>query len=165
MLSKAFSWKLTFCFPVSKKRLSGLVRQKLFRGLRITKLVRWAHKPFASKKYLVLTTTGRRTGREHCVILPYVESKGTFFVVSGYFYKSDWVKNILKNPSVKVKLNHRELQARAHLAEEESIRMMVAENYVKKTYPKFLKIMFGKRIERRFFKEALKRPVIEIGTI
>lgn len=49
----------------------------------------------------VLVTTGRKTGKEHAVEIRVVYHKGKFYF-SRRNPDSDWLKNSLKNPNVKI---------------------------------------------------------------
>jgi deazaflavin-dependent oxidoreductase (nitroreductase family) len=57
------------------------------------------------KPTLLLTTTGRRTGRLHTVPLPYLADGDTMIVIgsaSGAERHPDWVLNLIANPRVTV---------------------------------------------------------------
>src|SRR5712671_976820 len=63
---------------------------------------------FLNRNTLVLTTRGRKTGRESSVPLYYVEDGGKFYVV-GSFGGSDtppgWYRNLVANPDVTVEVS------------------------------------------------------------
>jgi len=63
------------------------------------------------KSTLVLTTTGRRTGRPRATPVNYWEAGGVFYVVSGRGTFSDWYHNLVANPQVEVQVGRRHLKA------------------------------------------------------
>ena len=61
-----------------------------------------------SKRLLMLTHTGRKSGQPRYAVLEVARHdhpSGTFFVPAAYGRKADWYLNLLKNPEVTV--NHR----------------------------------------------------------
>ncbi len=56
---------------------------------------------------LLLTTTGRKTGRQHVTPLQYEETDGLIYVVSARGQKADWFQNILADPRVRVQVKSR----------------------------------------------------------
>jgi deazaflavin-dependent oxidoreductase (nitroreductase family) len=70
------------------------------------------------KVCLILTTTGRRTGRPHSVALDYVEADGRIYIFTGYGARSDWYRNVLAWPEVIVQLGRRRLRGRARPLED-----------------------------------------------
>jgi deazaflavin-dependent oxidoreductase (nitroreductase family) len=54
-------------------------------------------------KFLMLEHTGRRSGQPRHVVLEVVDREpGSMFLVSGYGRTSEWLRNILVNPKVRV---------------------------------------------------------------
>ncbi|MFQ5911156.1 MAG: nitroreductase family deazaflavin-dependent oxidoreductase [Thermoplasmata archaeon] len=52
---------------------------------------------------ITLETQGRKTGRSHRVVLPvYLVSSHRMFVVSSYGRRSDWLRNVLASPNVRI---------------------------------------------------------------
>jgi len=51
---------------------------------------------------VVLTSIGRRTGLPRQTLLPCGRRDGEIVVVSTYGWRSDWIRNLRKNPQVKV---------------------------------------------------------------
>jgi deazaflavin-dependent oxidoreductase (nitroreductase family) len=62
-------------------------------------LARHARLPFA-----YLTTTGRRSGQPHRIEIWFAVEGGTVYLLSGGRDRSDWVRNLLVNPSVTIEL-------------------------------------------------------------
>jgi deazaflavin-dependent oxidoreductase (nitroreductase family) len=68
--------------------------------------------------WVVLTTRGRRTGLPREVLLPCRRIENDVVVLSAYGRRSDWVRNLVTNPSVSVTCNGGERSARAEVIEE-----------------------------------------------
>ena len=62
---------------------------------------------------LLLTTTGRVTGRKHVTPLQYEQLDGLFYVASARGSKADWYCNILANPEVTVEIAGKVFSAHA----------------------------------------------------
>jgi deazaflavin-dependent oxidoreductase (nitroreductase family) len=74
-------------------------------------------------KPLLLTTIGRKTGRERTVVLPYFESSdGRIAVVGsrgGLPTDPHWARNLCARPDARVHRDRREQRVHAHLAQGE----------------------------------------------
>jgi len=85
------------------------------------------------ESYCYLTTTGRVTGNPHEIEIWFALKYNTIYLLSGNMDRSDWVKNLLKNPSVTVQVAGKTFDATARLVtdkqEEMSARNMVADKY------------------------------------
>lgn len=78
----------------------------------------------ADEAYCYLTTTGRVTGKPHQIEIWFGLKDNTIYLLSGGMDRSDWVKNLLKNPSVKVRIGKRTFKAIARLVKDEQEEMM-----------------------------------------
>lgn len=58
--------------------------------------------------YLYLTTIGRKTGLEREIEIWFVQVGECYYLLSGGFENSDWVKNILANASVSVRVGSKD---------------------------------------------------------
>jgi len=87
----------------------------------------------AEESYCYLTTTGRVTGNPHEIEIWFGLKDDTIYLLSGNMDRSDWIKNLLKNPSVTVRIADQTFNATARLVtdkqEEMSARNMVADKY------------------------------------
>ena len=85
-----------------------------------------------AEDYCYLTTTGRVTGNPHEIEIWFGLNDTTLYLMSGDG-KSDWVKNLRKNPSVAVRIAKHTFSATARLVidekEETMARYMLAEKY------------------------------------
>jgi deazaflavin-dependent oxidoreductase (nitroreductase family) len=69
-------------------------------------------------QYLYLTTTGRTTGLPREIEIWFVEYQGKLYVLAEHFHKTQWVKNIGRNPRVRVRLGQSEFEATARALDE-----------------------------------------------
>ena len=75
-------------------------------------------KDYSKVKFLYLTTTGRKTGQPREIEIWFVQSEGRFYILAEHFHKAQWVKNILRNPSVRVRIEDRDFEATARVLDE-----------------------------------------------
>ena len=62
---------------------------------------------------LLLTTTGRKTGREHITPLQFEQVGDSYYVGSARGKRADWFRNILVNPNVVVEIEGNKIPAHA----------------------------------------------------
>ena len=65
--------------------------------------------------WVLLTTRGRKTGLPREVLLPCVRAGDEIIVISTYGWRSDWIRNLRKNPTVQVTCAGRRRRARAEV--------------------------------------------------
>ena len=86
-----------------------------------------------AEDYCYLTTTGRVTGNPHEIEIWFGLNDITLYLLSGGMDKSDWVKNLLKDSSVTVRIAKHTFTGTARLVkdakEETMARYMLAEKY------------------------------------
>lgn len=73
-------------------------------------------------EYLYLTTLGRITGEPREIEIWFVESKGNFYILAEHFHDAQWVKNIARNPRVRVRLGDQQFEATARVLDSERDR-------------------------------------------
>jgi deazaflavin-dependent oxidoreductase (nitroreductase family) len=87
----------------------------------------------AGEDYCYLTTTGRVSGRPHEIEIWFGAQGTGIYLLSGGRDQSDWVKNLLKEPYVTVRIAKQHFNGVARLVkdeqEETSARYMLAEKY------------------------------------
>jgi deazaflavin-dependent oxidoreductase (nitroreductase family) len=89
----------------------------------------------AREQFCYLTTIGRSTGKRHTIEIWFaLSSTGkTLYMLSGGRDRSDWVKNIRRNPSVEVRIADVVLGGSARFVEgeteEETARRLVVAKY------------------------------------
>ena len=83
--------------------------------------------------YCYLTTAGRVTGKPHEIEIWFGLHGSTLYLLSGGMEKSDWVKNSLKDPKVKVRIAKHSFTGTARLVKDEKeetmARYLLAEKY------------------------------------
>jgi deazaflavin-dependent oxidoreductase (nitroreductase family) len=89
----------------------------------------------AEENFCYLTTTGRVTGRPHEIEIWFalVPEKSVLYMLSGGGERSDWVKNLLRNPDVTVRIADGRFAGLARGAkdaeEDELARRLLVEKY------------------------------------
>ena len=68
--------------------------------------------------WVLLTTTGRRTGLPREVLLPCERTRDLMIVISTYGFESDWIRNLRRDPRVTVTCSGWVLPARAEIVED-----------------------------------------------
>ena len=87
--------------------------------------------------YCYLTTTGRVSGKPHEIEIWFGFKDNTLYLLSGGMDNSDWVKNLLKDSSVTVRVARQTFKASARIVddkeEEAMARNMLADKYNERT--------------------------------
>jgi len=89
----------------------------------------------AEEDFCYLTTTGRVTGEPHEIEIWFALVPGaqTLYMLSGGGDRSDWVKNLRRNPEVNVRIAGEHLSGRARKArdaeEDKLARRLLVEKY------------------------------------
>ena len=68
--------------------------------------------------WMLLTTRGRRSGLPREVLLPCVRTPDAIITISTYGMRSDWIRNIRKDPEARVTCAGRVVPARAEIVED-----------------------------------------------
>lgn len=74
--------------------------------------------PIIGRYVLLLTTTGRKTGKLRTTPLQYEELEGVFCVASARGEKSDWFKNIAANSRVVVQVKSQRFEGLAEISND-----------------------------------------------
>ena len=86
-----------------------------------------------TEEYCYVTTTGRVTGKPHEIEIWFGLMDNTLYLLSGGMDKSDWVKNMMKDPLVTVRIAKHRFAGIARLVndrqEEMLARTLLAEKY------------------------------------
>jgi len=86
-----------------------------------------------SEEFCYLTTTGRVSGLPHEIEIWFGLQNNTLYLLSGGGDKSDWVKNLHKNPTVTVRIAKHNFKGIARLVKDEQeevmARYLLAEKY------------------------------------
>ena len=88
---------------------------------------------FADADFCYLTTTGRVSGQPHTIEIWFALHEHTLYILSGGRGRSDWVKNIVRNGAVQMKINDTNLVGNGRVitdaAEDTLARTIVFEKY------------------------------------
>ncbi len=88
---------------------------------------------FASEQYCYLTTTGRVTGHPHRIEIWFAIDRETLYMLSGGGDRSDWVKNLRRDPAVTVEIGPDTFEGQARFVtdpiEDERARALVHDKY------------------------------------
>ena len=87
----------------------------------------------ASESYCYLTTTGRVSGKPREIEIWFGLDGDTLFMLSGGRERSDWVKNLTRDPEVRVRIRDQSLQGTARIVtdqdEDARARRLLLEKY------------------------------------
>lgn len=92
------------------------------------------------KYVLLLTTTGRKSGKPRYTPLEYIydEENDRYRIAAGWGGKTDWYRNLLKNPNVHVQVGRRKFNAIAErVCDEEVAKYMM---HVSRRHPRMDKV-------------------------
>lgn len=87
---------------------------------------------FAKEEYCYLSTRGRKTGKPHEIEIWFVVNGNSLYLMSGGRDKSDWVKNLLKDPNVTVRIAGQTFPATARIVTDKEEEMQVRERMADK---------------------------------
>ncbi|HEY3723545.1 MAG TPA: nitroreductase/quinone reductase family protein [Acidimicrobiia bacterium] len=88
----------------------------------------------ADEDFCYLTTVGRRTGRLHTIEIWFAVDRGVVYMMAGGREHSDWVRNLLDDPSVHVRIGDVEWEATARVVaadteEDARVRPLLRDKY------------------------------------
>lgn len=85
------------------------------------------------EEYCYLTTAGRKTGKPHEIEIWFGVIEDSLYMLSGGGAESDWVKNLMKTPQIKVRIADQTFEGVARIKtsndEDESVRKLLAAKY------------------------------------
>lgn len=91
--------------------------------------------PLAGEEYCYLTTTGRVTGEPHEIEIWFslVPEGRVLYMLSGNRDRSDWVRNLIRNPEVALRIKAARFGGRARIVEDPEedalARRLLVEKY------------------------------------
>ena len=88
----------------------------------------------ADKDFAYLTTTGRRTGKDHTIEVWFALQDGRVYMLSGGGDRADWVQNLRKTPRVRLRIGTQAATATARVVrggtkEDEVARQLLDGKY------------------------------------
>jgi deazaflavin-dependent oxidoreductase (nitroreductase family) len=69
--------------------------------------------------FLYVTTTGRRTGLPREIEIWFTEREGRYYIIAEHRERANWVRNIVENPRVRVRVGDQQFGATARLVVDE----------------------------------------------
>jgi deazaflavin-dependent oxidoreductase (nitroreductase family) len=88
---------------------------------------------WTEEAFCYVTTTGRVSGRPHRIEIWFVYDDGRLYLMSGGGDRSDWVRNLRRDPAVSLEVGELETGATAELledaGEDSPIRRLMATKY------------------------------------
>jgi deazaflavin-dependent oxidoreductase (nitroreductase family) len=72
----------------------------------------------ANLPVLYLTTIGRSSGLPRQIEIWFVTSGGRFYLLAEHFRRANWVRNIERNPRVRVRIGGQDREATARILDE-----------------------------------------------
>jgi deazaflavin-dependent oxidoreductase (nitroreductase family) len=96
--------------PGSLQRLFFKSVPPLYRGP-LAWLFRW-------RCIMLLTATGRKTGKPRTTAVSFMPRNGNIIIFSGWGKRSNWYQNVRANPNVTVQVGRERMRATAHFIED-----------------------------------------------
>ena len=84
--------------------------------------------------FCYLSTTGRRSGNMHTIEIWFALQDTTLYLLAGGREKADWVRNIMQQPEVQVKLGEQLYRGAAYVVEAASEEDALARRLVETKY-------------------------------
>lgn len=89
---------------------------------------------YADESFCYLTTTGRRRGGLHTIEIWFAVDRGVVYLMAGGRDRSDWVRNLMAQPAVDLRIGTHEWDARARMVEpdtdeDERVRPLLRDKY------------------------------------
>jgi deazaflavin-dependent oxidoreductase (nitroreductase family) len=70
-------------------------------------------------QFIYVTTTGRITGKPREIEIWFVENGENLYILAEHFFEAQWVKNIQRDPDIRVRMGGREFAAKARILDRE----------------------------------------------
>jgi len=123
--------------------------------------------PLVGRFVLLLTTSGRNSGHDRMTALTYEEFEGAYFVASARGNSSDWLRNIRRNPKVRVRVGGLRFDGRAQVTTDPSRVADYLERQMKRRPRLFGMILRLEGLPSHASREQLeriaaKRPLVTI---
>jgi len=89
---------------------------------------------YADEEFCYLTTTGRRTGQPHTIEIWFAVDRGVVYMMAGGRDTSDWVRNLIAQPEVRLQIGDHDWNARARVVdggteEDTRVRPLLRDKY------------------------------------
>lgn len=87
--------------------------------------------------YCYVTTTGRRSGRPHTIEIWFATEGNSVYLLAEGGERSDWVRNIMVNPTVGLRVGDRDMIAQVKLIRDEPTGALVRRLLMEKYRPRY----------------------------
>ena len=115
-----------------------------------------------SRIFLLLITTGRKSGKKRISPLEYHRINGVIHIFSGRGEKSDWFRNLHENPDdVSVKLGFLNFKPKIEIIHDSKEKLEVIKWYIK-THPTSAQYLFGWNNKTDDPKSGILDPLVEL---
>ena len=113
--------------------ISAIIAANLESGLMVSEQVQRA---LAHDRTVDITTIERRSGQPRRIEIWFVEADGKYYILAEKFHDANWVRNIAKNPSVKVRVGDRSFDATARAldAQRDAAAWKIAQDLEREKY-------------------------------
>lgn len=91
---------------------------------------------FANDDFCYLTTTGRRSSNPHTIEIWFALHGRTLYMLAGGRDKSDWVRNLVRDPQVRVRLRDTNYAGSARVVDDPAEDALARELVVAKYQPR-----------------------------
>jgi deazaflavin-dependent oxidoreductase (nitroreductase family) len=88
----------------------------------------------ATEQFCYLTTTGRVTGNPHEIEIWFGIADGRLYMLAGARDRSDWVRNLIKQPNITIRIAGRTFDAVARVVEAGTDEDTMARNLLVQKY-------------------------------
>ncbi len=89
---------------------------------------------YADDRFCYLTTVGRVSGHPHEIEMWFALRGATLYMLAGNRYDSDWVKNVQREPAVRVRIRERIFAGRGRIVDEDSAEAVRARELLGPKY-------------------------------
>ena len=75
-------------------------------------------------QYLSLTTRGRRSGKPREIEIWFTRRDGRYYLIAEHGRRANWVRNLVADPAVRVRVGRRTFRARARVVDARAERAL-----------------------------------------
>ena len=122
---------------------------------------------FILPRQMFLTTIGRKTGKPHRVVVDIIKhdkDNDVYFVNAGWGLKSDWFRNLMTNPNVKVQIGRRKFNGKAIILPLKEAEDILVE-FINR-HPNYVRLMMRViGLEIRLNEEEIRSLVLEMPIV
>lgn len=114
-------------------------------------------------QWMLITTTGRKTGRRREVmvdVMEYNKAADTYYIEAAYGARADWFRNLQSNPIFEAQVGRRKFKARAGALSNEGAGEMLVQFYRRKpAYTRSVMAMAGMKFKNEDDLRAIAKNI------